>query len=816
MLNDLKYALRIIRKYPFSNGIIVFTIACLVAVVGLMFASFRMQSGQQMPFEDPERFVRLWRVSKNASHQQFPSDIYHEFKEQMASYAKMGAMEPWSRFTLTGAGEATTLTAVKCTAEVLEMTGMKPLQGRFFSKVDEEPGNDEIVVLSKKIWDKHFASDPDILGKPITLNDKPYIVVGVAPEELYGTRLAYNSDLWIPKNWPKKAGERPASIQILARIKPNLTQLEAQAELNIIAPRVEEERPKHKNEIRYAGTSENEVWSAKVAPLDEYLNSGRGANSEQIFAMVFAFTLMGCVVLIACFNMTSLFLVQATSRAREIAVRLSVGANRFRIVRQMLLESVVLSVCGGALGLMLSFWLLKLGESENVNLTFDPYLYATAFGSAVIIGGMVCILPAWRAGKQDLSVALKDGGQSSATRQRHRLRNFLVGSQVGMATILTVAAVLFARSFLYVFLTPLNFDPSHLVAVTINPEHRLYKGGEAISRLANEALLAVSEMPGVEKAAVSNCGVTSGWNASNRPIFRDNSLNQGDGPRSTVNHVSLEFCDLIGMTLRKGRPLSENKSERLNQALINQTFVQKYFPEGVDPIGHEIRMDLRTSTGTKENWVTITGIINDRNPRLIRQQVHPGVYVSVDRPISYTHQITTLVETKADAKEFGLAVRETLKRLNKSQPVGAFITVEDIIETQLEQQRIPAYIFTGMASFGVFMALMGVYGVVAFAVIERTREMGIRMALGATRTMVMKMIMKEGTRLLIRGLLPGIIIAYVVTHRIPNNMIQNVDPAALSTYLIGFIAVALCGTIAALLPARKIVKLNPSEALHHE
>ncbi|MBG86053.1 MAG: hypothetical protein CMO80_04030 [Verrucomicrobiales bacterium] len=289
MLSELNYTLRIVRKYPLPNGVIVFTIACLVAVIGLMFASFRMNSGRQMPFEDPDSFVRFWRTTKNVKHQHIPSDIYHAYKEQLTSYSKIGAMENWARFTLTGAGEATTLTAVKCTAEVLEMTGMKPVQGRFFSKVDEDPGNREIVVLNETAWEVHFDSDPDILGKSIELNDKPYVVVGIAPEALHMTHLAWGADMWMPRNWPKKTDENPKTINIVARLKPGKTLEEAQAELSVLAPRIEEGRPKFENETRWAGTGPDETWSARVIPLDEHLNS-RQMDSRQIFAMVFAFT----------------------------------------------------------------------------------------------------------------------------------------------------------------------------------------------------------------------------------------------------------------------------------------------------------------------------------------------------------------------------------------------------------------------------------------------------------------------------------------------------------------------------------------------
>lgn len=814
MLNDLKYALRVIRKHPLSNGVIVFTIACLVAVIGLIFASFRAQMGKQMPFDDPDRFVRFWRISKNVDLREFPSDMFHAFQKELDSFAKIGAMEPWARFTLTGAGEAATLTAVKCTAEVLEMTGFKPLQGRLFSKVDEEPGNRKIVILNEKIWDKHFASDPDILGKPITLNDKPYIVVGILPQAVASTHLAWSADMWIPHNWPEKTGERIRTVTIVGRIKPAKTIAEAQAELDVLAPRIEETRPKGERESRHFG-GDNE-WTAKLAKLDEHMNR-RGANREQIFAMVFAFTLMGCVVLIACFNMTSLFLVQATSRAREMAVRLSVGASRWRIVRQMLQESVVLSLCGGAVGLMISFWLMKLGENEQLQLRFDPGLYGVAFASAIVIGAMVSILPAWRAGKADLSVALKDGGQSSATRQRHRLRNFLVGSQVGMATILTVAAVLFGRSFLYIYLTPINIDPERLVNITISPEHRRYQDGKAVSQLADRALRALSEMPGVEKAAVSSGEITSSWGAHYQVTFRDQSLNQGEdgAPRAMISYMSPGFTDMIGMKLRQGRPMSENQSEVLNEAVINQTFARTFFPEGIDPIGQEVALPKYHSKETPK-YVTITGVVNDRNPRLHLRDANPEIFLSAQHPFKTMHQINTLVETKADAKEFGLAVRETLKRLDKSQPIGAFVTVRDIIERQMEPRRVATCMLLGMAGFGIFMALMGVYGVVAYAVIERTREMGIRMALGATRAMVVKMVMKEGTRLLVRGILPGILIAYGVTHGVPPEMVQHADPRDPVTYLLGFIAVAICGAVAALLPARRMINLKPNEALRYE
>lgn len=806
MLNDLKFALRVILKYPFSNAVIVFTIASLVAVIGLLFASFKASLGKNMPFEDSDRFVRFWRSSPKVDHRAHPADMLHAFQTQTTSFEKIGAMIEYERYTLTGVGEAQALNSVKCTAEVLEIIGMKPVVGRFFSKTDEEEGNREIVVLCESVYRDKFQSDPDILGKPIILNDKPFIVVGVVPEAMESSYLTWRANLWMPMNWPKTPDKRGDSVTIVARIKPNLTIKEAQAEIDVIGAQIERSRPTGEREEKRFG--EASQWATRLAPLDEHLNEGR-QNKEAVFASIFVFTLMGCVVLIACFNMTSLFLVQATSRAREMAVRLSVGASRWRIIRQMLLESVMLSIAGGVAGLLLSFWLIKLTAPAELELTFDPGLFGVAFGSAIVIGGLVSILPAFRAGKADLSIALKDGGQSSATRQRHRLRNFLVGSQVGMATILTVAAVLFGRSFLAVFTAEMNFDPGRMVTVTISPEPRQYKDGEAVSQYADRALRALEDMPGVEKAAVSSSTVTTGWSAWHQVTFRDKTLNQPDGARVSISYVSPGFCSMLGQNLRQGRPFSPG-SEARNQALVNEGFVRAYFSNR-DPIGEEILIDA-----SKETWVAITGVVNDRNTRLVVHENYPEIFVSSELPFAMGHQITALVETRADAMKFGLAVRETLKRLDDRQPIGAFTTVAAIIEEQVKPRRILALVLLGMASFGVFMALMGVYGVVAYAVIERTREMGIRMALGADRPIIVKMIMSEGTRLLIRGVIPGVLIAYGVTRGLPVQMVQHVSPSDPWTYVIGLLAIVIAGAAATLVPARKMVKMNPTQALRCE
>jgi putative ABC transport system permease protein len=804
MLNDLKYALRVIWKYPLSNGVIVFTIGALVAVIGSWYATFRTIDLSEMPFKEPDRIMRFWRTGKTATTDRYPFDIYKTVKEKSQSFEKLGALTQGTSYTLTEAGEPVHLRAVHCNSEVLEITGLKPVLGRFFSPVDEEEGNREIVILAEHIWQKNFQSRKDILGENIILNEKPYTVVGVAPEPLGASHLARTADLWMPRTWRVRANHSDY-VTVVGLIKPEVDVARAQAELNILIPPIEEARvPTEYEERRYKGG----FSGIRLAKLDKYIHrSGTGEN-QALYANIFGIVLMACVVLIACFNMTSLFLVQATSRAREMAVRLSVGASRWRIVRQMLLESMILSLAGGALGLFAALAISSFSNSQNIKLTFDPVLYGTALGAAAVIGALVSILPALRAGRTDLSLALKDGGQSSATRTRHRLRNFLVGSQIAMATLLTMTAVLFCSAFLGTAIAKTNFDADRLVTLEVKLDRKRYREPEKVSAFAQRILVALNEMPGVERATVCSPGVGSTWRMNRNVTFLDNSREYPDA-RVGIVQTSPNYFESLGQTLRQGRYFSSG-NEILNEVIVNQEFVRSFAPDR-SPIGEQFRL-----SGHGVQVFSIIGVVDNQNAKLEIRELQPHVYISHLHPMTSSSRLGVLVETKADAVQFGLAVREAVMRLDSLQPVGPPLTVAAVIEKNVRPMRIAIFVMMGMAGFGLCMSLMGVYSVVAYAVIERTREMGIRMALGATRVRIVRTVMSEGTRLLMWGGIPAAVLATVAIRALPLDELPGMNPDDPKIYLIGIVAVALAGLLAALLPARKMVKLNPSQALRHE
>jgi putative ABC transport system permease protein len=474
----------------------------------------------------------------------------------------------------------------------------------------------------------------------------------------------------------------------------------------------------------------------------------------------------------------------------------------------MMLESLILSAAGGIVGCLFVIWTSRLGESRQLNLTFDPWLYALALGIATIVGTLVSIVPALRSGRTDLSVALKAGGQSSASRSRHRLRNFLVSAQVGMATLLTITAVLFSSAFVKTLLAEVNFEAERLIAVEVKLDRKRYQKPEQVSTYAQRALQALQDMPGVERASVSSPGVGSNWQTSRRIEFLDKTREYPDkGTR--LQQASRDTFASIGQRLLHGRYFSSG-NEALNEVIVNHDFLRKFAPHR-NPVGEQFRIG-----GIGKQVFTIVGVVENRSPKLEMRGEGVEIYISHRHPIFSSTRIGLLVETKADAGAFGLAVRETVNHLDSLQPIGPAILVTDIIEKNIRPMKVAATIMLGMAAFGLCMSLMGVYGVVAYAAIERTREMGIRMALGANRRRIIMTVMSEGTRLLLWGGIPATFVAVVAILQMPERSFPGVDLSSPIHYLIGIAAVAFVGILAALLPARKMTKLNPSQALRHE
>lgn len=803
-MNEFRQAVRQLRKHPFSNAVIVLTIALLVGAVSVIYASLRDQRARYTPFPEADRIVKLWRTGANRNVQYFKGDLYQGYIRELTSFQDLGALDQIPAATLTEVGEPVSYHGAAVTPSLLRLAGMKPVTGQLFDDGDTVQGDDRIVLISEQMWREKLGADEKIIGGQLRLNNQLSTVVGVLPAFMRTTRLAYNIDVWRPLYADRQRSG--GGLRLFGRLKPGVTMAKAQAELDTVAPALEGKHVPGKHE---RAVYPNGFTGARITSLNTQLaQSNRGTPAEVILVYVFAGLLVASVVGIACFNVANLLLARVTSRSREIAIRIAIGAGRGRIIRQLLGETVLLSLLGGVAGLLISFWLFELLKLQHVDVRMDWRLYLIATAGAILLGVLVGLLPAVRSAKTDLTDVLKDGGQS-AGRRRHRLRNFLVTSEIAMALILCVVAGLLTRSYLWIQNQELGFQPAKVLSMRVNLRQDVYRSSEDRSAYIDRGLLALREVPGVESAAVLIGGGMFDWSMSDLitlPATADRK-EQLIGSELVYGGHGTPYFNTT--RLLRGRDLSERSAKAANEVLINETFSQEYFANR-NPLGQRIRLQRN------DHWMTIVGVVTDRHPLTNYREPRPEVIVG-HRNLASTVPIHFMTHTRADAKAMAQPLREALQSLNANQPVNQVVFISDLLEKRSRSSQTGMVLLGAFAAVGLFIALMGVYGVVAFTVMERTREVGIRMAVGATRGATLRLMLWQGARLILLGAIPGMLIASGMLTAIPSKaLILGISPFDPMTYAVTLLVVGIAGVAACLLPARKAANLNPMEALRHE
>ena len=796
MLQSIRFAFRINGKYLFSSLIIVSAIAVLVAIAGVFYASLEQQEASRMPFVEPGRILKLWRAEKTGPADGFSESVFLEFKGQQQSFSHFGGVAFSGKKRMGNAGEPVSLRLFACSAEVMEITGLSPLMGRFFSESDERLQDGRVVLLSEEVWRERFDSSDSIIGQVITLNDEAHTVIGVVPRALTQTRMAMGADVWTALHFDPTE-KRQRLVEMFGRLKNGVTRNQAQGEAETLLFRIEKNRGANGNESTATG--------AFVAGLAEVVRA-RETNWQELAAIAAMGTLLVCVALIACFNMTSLLFVRTAARVGEINVRISQGASRMRIICQLIGESLVLSVAGGSAGLILSLVLMRLMAINTLEFSFDPGMYSLAFGMAAFLGALVSIWPALRASKTDLMSGMKDLGGLSAGRRRHRARNFLVGGQICMAAVLVSTATLTVRGFVGIWAGELPVDAEKLLTVEVHPDEDEYASGAERSIYAARALDAVRELSGVESVAVTSTDLSANYailEAVELPGFEGAAQ---EGWSATVHQISAELPSLMGRKLLVGAHLKSGGPPAY-EALVNQTFVKRYL-NGVEPLGQSIRCSM-----VADMDLTIVGVVSDSHVRMSPSRIRPEVFINYRHPLPARASINLLVQASGSTGLLGPLVRQALLDLNPQQPVGRVITFEAILASWMDPMLELTVATVCLSGFGLIMALLGVYGVVAYAAVERTQEMGIRMALGAGREAIGRLIVGEGARLLLIGAVPGVLLAAFLSQGLPKGMFRTVSALDPSNYLLGLVLIGIAGLTASILPAWRVLKLNPMDAL---
>src|SRR5256885_15201756 len=800
MLNDFRYALRQLIKAPSFTIVAILTLALGIGACTAIFSVVNVVLLRPLDYPQPDRIVNI----RETNFPQFPEfsvspPNYLDWEKQTKSYEYLAAY-PGSRVNLTGEGEPQQLLGVKATGHYFEVFGIKPVAGRFLLPEEDAQGKNHGVVLSYGFWQRVFGGGRDIVGRSIQLNGEPYQIVGVAP---FGFGVASKVDVYIPMAFRPDETKNDARgahyINVVGRLKPGVTVTQAKAELDVIAAQLAVQYP-----------DPQKGWGIFMMSLQDY--TVRDVKPV-LYTLLGA---VGCVLLIACANLANLLLARATARHREISIRAALGAGRGRLVRQLLTESVVLAVCGGIAGIILARWGLdallalaptNLPRMSEIHLDSTVLLFSLAL--SVVTGLVFGIAPAWLAARADVNEALKQGTRGSTEGgARGRLRSALVVIEVTFALVLLGGAGLLTRSFIQLAQVDPGFNPENATLLRLSLPQAKYPKPEQQTAFADALLDRVKNLPGVQAAAITHSmplvsDYVLGFNIEGRP-----AIAPGDLPSTNYYAVTPDYFRAMGIRLVRGRvftPQDDAKAPRV--CVINETMARQFFPNE-DPIGK--RMNI---TNGPDTWREIVGIAGDIKQYGVDKATSAQSYEPFAQ-VPFT-SLNVVIRTNGSAAALLGALRPAVYAVDKDQPIGTIRPLEEIMAESIARQRFAMLLLTVFSGVALVIAAVGIYGVMAYNVVQRTGEFGIRMALGAQQGDVLRLVLTQGGKLIGLGLAVGLI-ATLAASRVMGSMLFNTssyDPLTLSTITLLLGAVAL---IACFFPANRATKVNPIEALRTE
>jgi len=798
---DFRYGVRTLAKQPGFTAVAVLTLALGIGANSTIFSFANGVMLRPLPYEQPERLVVLDEAAPlrgiDSLGVSFPNFLDwragNRVFEDIAAYGT-------GTFTLIGGGEPEQLRGARVSAGLFEIIGVAPVSGRTIRAEEDRPGNETVVILGHGLWQSRFGANPAIVGQTISLNNRPHTVVGVMPP---GFRFPEVADLWLPLALDTQRWTRTDhGLGAIARLKPGVTLEQAQAEMVAVARRIEELNP-----------VTNEGLSVSVSDL----RAGLVGDYRQ--SLLILLGVVGCVLLIACVNVANLLLARASARRKEMSIRAALGAGRWRIFRQLITESLVLSALGGALGLVLAVWGLDLLLAAVpvefpfwMKFNLDGRVLAFTVGVSLLTGVVFGVAPAWQASKVDLNETLKEGGRSAAAGAgRGRLRSLLVVVEVALSLVLLVGAGLMMRSFLRLQQVDVGIDPTNVLTMSVSLPQAKYAEPEKLSAFYQQLLERARHLPGVQAAgAVSNLPLSgSRWGRSltveGRPV-----LSVGEAP--SINHAVITpgYFRAMGVRLLAGRDLNEaDAKDAPKVTVVDERMAREYWP-GESALGKRIRF------GPPENnepWHTVVGVVGEVRHERVDAATRMTVYVPHQQIA--VRQMTLAVRAAADPAGLAAAVRQQVRELDPDQPVTAVRTMEEVISSAVWQPRLHALLFGVFAAVALILASVGIYGVMSYAVTQRTHELGIRMALGAQKGDVLRLVAREGMALALAGIGLGLLGAFALT-RFMSSLLYGVSATDPSTYAAIVVLLAGVSLLACYVPALRATRVDPMIALRHE
>src|SRR5215216_3545101 len=801
--SDIRYALRNLLKRPAFTLIAVFTLALGIGANTAMFSAFNALLLKPLPFPELDRVVAIWdkQPSLGYTHNEVAFANYLDWQSQSQSFEQL-ALYRWWNANLTGIDPPERIQGFLVTANFLEALGMKPIMGRNFLAEENQPGKDAVAIITHSLWQRRFGGDPNILNKTITINSVVRTVVGVMPEHFNFPKGAeiYSPLAMTPELIKNRVGH---GYYIIGRLKPGAAIEGSQAEVNNIMARLEQQFPES-----------NTGWGATVFPIV--------ADTVRLYdtALWVMMAAVGFVLLIACANVANLMLARASGRQREIALRAALGASRWRIVRQLLTESVIVALIGGALGTLIGFWGIDALRAANPGeaAKFAPGWYQLGINFPVLLftlglslfsGIVFGLAPAFQASKPNLNDSLKEGSRQT-TGSSHRLRSSLIVFEVALSLMLLVGAGLLVRSFLSLLKTDPGFNPDHVLTMKLVLPIAKYR--EQSQRVAFHQDLGqrVKSHPGVESAALVNYVPLGGANSSDSYLVEgvpEPAPGQEYDGRYRV--ATPDYFRTMGMSLVRGRGFrDQDKAGAPPVVIVNETLARKHWP-GEDAIGKRIRL---YGPLEKAPWIEIVGVVEDVKHEL-NIPIEPEYYLPHAQ--DPWNAMILVARTSVAPASLAPALRQQVWAIDKDQPVFDVMTMQEVRSSSVAIYSTSSVMLGIFAGVALFLASVGIYGVMAFAVTQRTQEIGIRMALGARTAHVLKLVVKHGMKLALLGIVIGLAGSWAIT-RFLEKLLVGVQPTDLLTFSLVSVCLLFAAVVACYLPARRATKVDPLVARRHE
>lgn len=794
-MNDLRFALRQLLKHPASTAVILATLALVIGTMSLAFGVVQFEQSRRMPFPSGEQMIRFWQYGKQTPREDFPSAIYAQTAGKLKGMHAIAALGGYNPQVLTGVGAPKSLSIQYMTASAFDVAGFRPLLGRTFTTEEQRSGREDLLVIGFNAWQSEFQGSESVIDQVVSLNEKVCTIIGVMPDGFEHNALFYGLDGWLPRDFESPSHDMQW-IRIVGRRSADVSSAQLNAEVEAtMSPLV--------TALDSARGWEREEVTVRTLPLD------KRPGSRDAAAIVSGASIAGFVIVIAAFNVANILLGRILTRRHEFAVRFALGAGRWRVIRQLLLESLLLSFMGAAVGVLGAVWVAGWALAQGVNAQFTPAVLGWTAGATAVMSIAIGWLPALRAARGDLLSDLSEapGSAVSGGPKRHRLRNFLVVGQMAMATSLCIAAGLLVRSYLNQRGFDPGFDTSRLIVVSASLNQELYSEPEQRLAYLRQALEHLRALPGVEEVA---CG-------PERPVsrlpFPTGFRLEGQDAWGQVgmNIVSPNYFSMIDQPVTRGRGFSaSDRRGSTGVVVVNQSFVQRYFP-GDDPVGKRVGVPVEGDP----DWLTIVGIVPDRRNLGQNEDLGPEVWLSAEQFCPTWVSASFLVRTRPLPATLRDSLRDAVQSVDRSVPTSVPSTVDSQIEHVTGRNIGGMRAVSGIGLFGLIMSVIGIYGVIAYSATERTREFGIRMALGATRGEALGLVLRQALRLILIGLVIGLMLGGLTTFGLREFLfgIQPLDPIAYGTVALVVFASALA---AAVLPSRRVLRINPMEALRNE